>query len=185
MRVINGPSERTSEADLLYVEWCTGEQELYNMTLDPHQIRNLIIAPVATIVQGNESMMVASEPNNDEILPLVQQLNRLLARLGNCEGSECYELEGELFENLKVDVKRSLSFESMKSSIRNRIPCHNPPNMPTDSLSNTHDINMRRRPFAYDRPIPEPFTHGFPFSDGDDVGEDLLRTWEAYEHNFY
>jgi len=188
VRVINGPSEMTSEENLLYVEWCTGEQELYNMTLDPHQIHNLIIAPVATtIAHGDESMTTtSSEPNNGELLPLVQQLHKLLVRLGKCEGSECYELEGELFESgMDVDVTRSLSFESMQLLIRNRIPCHNPPNMPADALSTTININMRRQPFAYDRPIPEPFTHGFPFSDGDDVEEELLRIWEAYEHNFY
>lgn len=186
VRVINGPSELASESNLLYVEWCTGEQELYNMTVDPHQIYNLL-APVVASAHGNESTTVA---DSDDILALIHKLSRLLARLGDCIGSECYDLEDEHFEfsmeqNINVDVKRALSLESMRSSIRDRIRCHNPSNMTTNPENNNNRNNMHHLLFVNDWPIPEPFTHGFPFSDGDDVGEELLETWAAYEHYFY
>ena len=153
------------------------------MTVDPHQINNLI----APIVHGNESTTVA----NSDILPLIHKLSKLLARLGDCIGSKCYDLEEEHFEfsmdqNSNVDVKRALSLESIRSSIRDRIRCHNPTNTTTTVSENNDDRNdMQHLLFVNDWPIPEPFTHGFPFSDGDDVGEELLETWAAYEHYFY
>jgi hypothetical protein len=153
------------------------------MTVDPHQVQNLV-AHVAPITQGNE---YTTASDSDEILQLLHKLSRLLARLGNCTGSECYELENEHFESgmdhiYTVDIKRALSLQSMQSSIRNRIPCHNPPNMATDPMNT---INQRRKPFAYDLHVPEPFTNGFPFQDGDNIGADMLQTWADYQHYFH
>ena len=172
MRIIDGPSEGVSASNLLYVEWCTGEQELYNMTVDPYQINNLV-SPADTIMHGNRTRITSER---DDILPLLHRLSKLLAKLGDCMGSECYDLTNEHFEwsfdqTYSTDSKRALSFESMQSSIKNRIPCHNPTNI--------------RKVFANGRPIPEPFTYGFPFSDEEEVGEDLLQIWEAIEHYFY
>ena len=140
------------------------------MTVDPHQIHNLI-SPAFGHVNANSSLGI----NNEEILPLIHRLSKLLAKLGDCVGSECYGLEDpvelSLNQSHTTETKRALWFESMQSSIRNRIPCHNPVNVPL--------------PLANGRPIPEPFTYGFPFSDEENVEEDLLRLWEAYEHFFY
>lgn len=172
VRVIDGPSETASLANLLYVEWCTGEQELYNMTVDPHQIYNLV-SPIGSEMHGNISETIS---NHNDILPLVHRLSKLLAKLGDCVGSECYDLANEDFE-LSLDqgysstVKRALSFESMQSFIKNRIPCHDPVNIQT--------------PIVDGRPIPAPFTFGFPFSDEEQVGEDLLQIWETVEHYFF
>ena len=142
------------------------------MTVDPHQIYNLASSADA-MAHGNKSK---TSSNRDDILHLLQSLSKLLAKLGDCIGSECYDLSSEQFELtfdqiFSTDVKRTLSLESMQSSIKNRIPCHNPTNI--------------RKPFANGRPIPEPFTYGFPFSDEEDVGEHLLQIWEAFEHYFY
>lgn len=174
VRVINGPSDWASDANLLYVEWCTGEQELYNSTVDPHQVHNLI-APVASITDGSESTATS---NPEAYLPLVRKLSRLVSMVGNCRGSECYEFEAEMFEFSADDD--ALSLESIKSLIRNRLPCRNP-----EDFDNIEDnFNQRRRLWAYDLPVPEPFTYGFHFSDADEVGEDLLETWAYFSHYF-
>ena len=139
------------------------------MTVDPHQIYNLV-SPAGAITHENTSEM------NNDILPLVHRLSKLLAKLGDCIGSECYdltneELEFRFDEGYSSEVKRALSFESLQSSIKNRIPCHDPVNIQT--------------PIVGGRPIPEPFTFGFPFSDEEQVGEDLLEIWETVEHYFF
>lgn len=180
VRVVNGPSDWNNGADLLYVEWCTGEQELYNMTVDPHQTRNLV---------GPAFLETISASDHDDIFPLLHKLNKVLSKLGDCAGSECYQLEDDHFKQSLIDEHTSITsnsrrtllstIEHMKSSIRNRIPCHNPPNM---TASN---INQRRKFFAYDLPVPYPFQFGFSFSDGDDVDEDLLKIWNDYEHYFH
>eukprot|EP00536_Pseudo-nitzschia_multiseries_P007211 jgi/Psemu1/256050/estExt_Genewise1Plus.C_1660073 len=188
VRVINGPEGWASEANLLYVEWCTGEQELYNMTVDPHQVNNMMSA-------ADDASLV--EPGG--ILPLLHELSKLLAVLGDCKGPECYELpvggdhdhdsameEEDDDDDAAHDVsatKRDPTLESMQSAIRSRIPCHNPVN--TTSSDSRYAVNLRRKPFAYDLPIPEPFEFGFPFSDGDDIGEQLSEIWNEYEHYFY
>ena len=154
------------------------------MTVDPHQVHNLAV-PAVTVTAGIESVTTFDPDKN---LPLLNKLSRLLATLGDCEGSECYEIGGEHLESLIDDndeissKRRTLTLEFMQESIRNRIPCHNPPNMTTGPGIN---INQRRKQFAYDLPVPEPFTYGFPFSDGDNVGEDLLQIWTEYEHYFH
>ncbi len=140
------------------------------MTVDPHQVYNLLSPAVA----DNHRNTSETASNRGGILPLVHRLSKLVARLGDCVGSECYDLKSfelTLDQTSTTDVKRALSLESMQSSIKNRLPCHNPVNV--------------RMPLANGRPIPEPFTHGFPFSDEEQVEEDLLRIWAEYEHYFY
>lgn len=153
------------------------------MTVDPHQIRNLALGSGLDAV----SAMDNSDTGND-ILPLLHELNKVVSKLGDCKGSECYELGDDrntkdswkdTHDNPEISMARKLSLEYLQSSIRSRIPCHNPPNI---TATNT---NQRRRPFAYDLPVPKPFVHGFPFSDGDNVPDDLLQTWNDYEHYFY
>jgi len=172
--VIDGPPGGYFHGEnLLYVEWCTGEQELYNMTTDPHQVHNLI----------HDSDYSHSH------IRMVNRMSQILSQFGDCEGSDCYIIKAENFQDhgsnstisimadAEMGIPSFLSFEQLQSSIRRRIPCHNPPN--------TTSPNYRRRPFAYDKPVPEPFQDGFPFSDGDVVDEDLLRVWQQYHHYFY
>jgi len=148
------------------------------MTVDPHQIHNLVGTT-------NDASLVSP----DEMLPLLHKLSKLVAALGDCKGPECYELGGEHLgsrsdddaqDNGRTRVHRTL--ESMQSTIRNRIPCHDPVNMTSDPRS---IVNLRRKSFAYDLPIPEPFEFGFPFSDGDNVDEGLLAIWNEFEHYFH
>jgi hypothetical protein len=162
VRVVHGP-DWASQADWLYVEWCTGEQECYNMTNDPHQVHNLVVPFTA-------------EKNID--LQLLHRLSQLLARLGDCTGAECHELRLD-YSSLDTVISRKLSLTPLQESIRNRIPCFNPSNW------TNVDTTLRRKPFAVDLPVPDPFAFGFPFSDGDIVPDDLLKIWEEYEHYFY
>ncbi|VEU33512.1 unnamed protein product [Pseudo-nitzschia multistriata] len=172
VRVIHGPADWARGANLLYVEWCTGEQELYNMTVDPHQIHNL-----------------ATSNDPDDIIPLLDKLNRVVATLGNCKGTECYELRGQHIHALLEDnfndtsgLKRILKKGAMQSSIRKRIPCHDPIKATGDKRN---DMNLGRKSFAYDLYVPEPFVYGFPFSDGDNLSEELLQIWNEHEHYFH
>ena len=87
IRVVNGPGWAI-DANLLYVEWCTSEQELYNMTVDPHQARN--------IVESTD-------------LGLVNNLSHLLAGLGECKGSSCYRLDPDSFGGKHVSAGRKLT----------------------------------------------------------------------------
>eukprot|EP00593_Proboscia_inermis_P004077 CAMPEP_0171301292 /NCGR_PEP_ID=MMETSP0816-20121228/10449_1 /TAXON_ID=420281 /ORGANISM="Proboscia inermis, Strain CCAP1064/1" /LENGTH=154 /DNA_ID=CAMNT_0011778737 /DNA_START=157 /DNA_END=621 /DNA_ORIENTATION=- len=154
------------------------------MTVDPHQVNNLAFSD-AVVPTGNES---ATALDLNKRLPLLHKLSGLLRTLGDCKGSACYELgDKHLRSSMNVNdisssSRRTLTLESMGALIRKRMPCHNPPGMTADPGINT---NLRRKPFAYDLPVPEPFTHGFPFSDGDDIGEDLSQLWSEYEHYFY
>ena len=56
VRVINGPKDipGATNANLLYVKWCTGEQELYNMTNDPDQVHNLVFAATRTATKTSD-----------------------------------------------------------------------------------------------------------------------------------
>ena len=158
IRVVNGPG-CAIDANLLYVEWCTGEQELYNMTVDPHQVSN--------IVESTD-------------LELINNLSRLLAGLGDCEGSSCYEFAPDRLEGDYKSVYRQLrSREDIKVAIRERLPCHNPPNM------SAYDVSVGRKLFAANLPVPEPFHFGFPYSDDEEVPRDMLELWKEYEDYFY
>mmetsp|Transcript_12306 Transcript_12306/g.22064 ORF Transcript_12306/g.22064 Transcript_12306/m.22064 type:complete len:631 (-) Transcript_12306:36-1928(-) len=170
VRVVNGPSDWAGQADWLYVEWCTGEQEFYNMTSDPYQTRNLAVSSVVD--------------SDDNLLRLLHRLSRLLGNLGNCRGSECHEMnqsfELPMDEYFVSSEHRMLhSLDELQASIRNKFPCFNPPNM------TKVDINLGRKSFAVDLHVPEPFAFGFPFSDEEYVPESLLQVWEEYRHYFH
>ena len=158
VRVINGPGFARN-TNLLYVEWCTGEQELYNMTVDPHQVSNI---------------MAKADLNT------LNRLSHLVADLGKCRGRGCYDLERiHLEEDYSLFGRRLRSREEIRRAIRGRLPCHNPPNMSAD------DMVVGRKPFAVGLPVPEPFQFGFPFSDGDEVPADIMDLWRRYEHYFH
>lgn len=156
--MINGPGW-ARDANLLYVEWCTGEQELYNMTIDPHQVTNIVESTDLTIVNS---------------------LSHLVAHLGKCSGHSCYVLEEYFVGGEQSLISRRLtSREEIQKSVRDRLPCHNPPNM------SACDLATGRKLFAIDLPVPEPFQFGFPFSDGEEVPTELMNVWRQHEHYFY
>ena len=157
VRLINGPGWAI-DLNLLYVEWCTGEQELYNMTDDPHQMNNI----------------VASFD-----LWKVSRLSHIVAHLGSCRGRSCHDLEADHFsEEYSID-RRLKTREEMKKTIRDRLPCHYPTNM------SEFDFAVGRKRFAVDLSVPEPFQFGFPFSDGDEVSPAMMALWKQYEHYFH
>ena len=158
VRVINGPGW-ARDANLLYVEWCTGEQELYNMTIDPHQVTNIVESTDLTVVNS---------------------LSHLVAHLGKCSGHSCYVLEEYFVGGEQSIISRRLgSHEEIQRSIRDLLPCHNPPNM------SAYDVATGRKLFAIDLPVPEPFQFGFPFSDEDEVPTEVINVWRQYEHYFH
>ena len=163
VRVVNGPGW-AHDADWLYVEWCTGEQEFYNLTNDPFQVANLVFT-------------------KDVGLELLGQLSHLLAEMADCKGPECYEFQlsqpEEVLLGTTMEHLRRLSLETIQQAIRNRLPCFNPVNW------TKIDPGLRRKPFAVNLSVPEPFTFGFPFSDADIVPDDLMALWEKYKHYFY
>lgn len=71
VRVING-SDWAKNADWLYVEWCTGEKEFYNVSSDKRQIYNIIYKVEAG---------------------LLQKLSVLTKTLGSCSGKSCHSID--------------------------------------------------------------------------------------------
>ena len=189
------------------------------MTNDPDQVHNLVFAATRTATKtsdGDDNNGDDNSNNPRSILPLLYKLSNLLATLGSCKGSQCYDLDDHHDDDddyetnidnttFAADIAGDLlpkvmpihhsSFESIQDRIRERIPCYNPPSFhdtaaaaaaaaaAVDNNNRLHsDQNIGRKLYAYNRYVPEPFTDGFPFSDGDDVGEDLLKIWSEYEH---
>ena len=144
VRVING-SDWAENANWLYVEWCTGEKELYISEVDPHQMFNIIYF---------------ADPQ------LLSQLSTLVSKLGDCVGEDCYS----------IDFK-SIALEAQKRRKNGQLKCYNPPDLP--------GVPLRRHPWAYDLPVPEPFVNGFPFADSDQVPEEVMEVWEQYKTYFY
>lgn len=68
IRVING-SDWAAGANWFYAEWCTGEREFYNLTDDPHEVKNL-----------------ASSLDSD----LQAKLSAMLHVVGTCSGDKCH-----------------------------------------------------------------------------------------------
>jgi hypothetical protein len=190
------------------------------MMNDPDQVHNLVFAATRTATKtsdGDDNNGDDNSNNPRSILPVLYKLSNLLATLGSCKGSQCYDLDDHhdddddyeknidntTFAAVTADYMlprvmpiHHFSFESIQDWIRERIPCHNPPSFhdtaaaAAAAVENNNRLNSdqnigRKPPFAYNRYVPEPFTDGFPFSDGDDVGEDLLKIWSEYEHYFY
>ena len=80
VRIINGPFDDWSiNSNWLYVEWCTGEIEFYNVTNDPHQTKNLA---ASSIVAGSNG----DDEDDVDLIPLFRRLSHLLSKLGNCSG---------------------------------------------------------------------------------------------------
>ncbi len=71
VRVINGSGWATN-ADWLYAEWCTGEEEFYDVSADSHQINNHIHTTSPTHLD---------------------RLSALTESLGDCSGVSCSDVE--------------------------------------------------------------------------------------------
>ena len=118
MHFING-SDWAENANWLYVEWCTGEKELYDSDIDPYQMFNLIYFADPT---------------------LLGQLSTLVSKLGDCVAEECYNID------LKSVALKAQATSSSRMS--GQLKCYNPPDLP--------GATFRRRPWAYNLPVPEP-----------------------------
>jgi N-acetylglucosamine-6-sulfatase len=183
LRIVNGP-DWAARANWLYVEWCTGEQELYDMTEDPYQVTNL--AP--SIKRMTETRVVDNTQAKEGVdAALIYRLSRLLAWMGDCQGFECHSISKDIVD--EHDVNDDITSDTtLHEKIRNRIPCFNPINWatPVTQTRQNSDMELRRKPFAIGLPVIEPFVHGFPFSDGDSVPNELLHLWEdTYQHYFH
>ena len=100
---------------------------------------------------------------------LLSQLSTLVSKLGDCVAEDCYNID---FKSIALEAQdMSVSRKS------DRLKCFNPPDLP--------GVPLRRRPWAYDLPVPEPFVNGFPFADSDQVPEEVMEVWEQYKTYFY
>ena len=78
VRVING-TDWAIDANWLYVEWCTGEREFYNVSVDPHETNNIV----------------------DHVEPsLLQKLSVTTEMLGQCVGKNCINVDFQLISVL-------------------------------------------------------------------------------------
>ena len=97
IRVING-SDWALNANWMYAEWCTGEKEFYNVSIDPHQIHNTV----------------------DELDPmLIKNLSSLVETLGKCAGKSCKNID---LNNLKSG---SINSDSLRCFNPPDMPSHN------------------------------------------------------------
>ena len=143
LRVING-SDWAINANWLYTEWCTGEKEFYNSSKDPRQINNTI----------------------KQVTPdYISKLSALLEHLGDCKGKECYETDYEKIGRL-VD-----SGEYEPVSFAERLPCHNPPDMPSQHHNAAEEGSCRSL-----------LANGLPYSDDEEIPEEVLDRWESCLH---
>jgi hypothetical protein len=100
------------------------------------------------------------------IRALVKELGWILNHLADCVGSECHEFDREEYR-LKEPVP---------------LDCVVPHGWPDRSLA---DPNQGRKLFAHNLTVPEPFQHGWPFSDEAIVSDELLEVWDTYSHYFH
>ena len=138
LRVING-SDWAVDANWLYVEWCTGEKEFYNTAKDTRQTMNTI-----------------SEVTKDYI----DKLSALLEQLGNCKGAECHEID---YSEIRRKVE---SGEYRPQPISSRLPCHNPPDLPSEAVDEKEESCSTL------------LANGLPYSDDEFIPEEFLNQWE-------
>ena len=149
VRVING-SGWTSDADWLYVEWCTGEREFYNVTRDKQQIYNVI---------------------DDVDAGLLQKLSILIATLGRCVGKGCSNIS-------LADIAQET--ESHSGSVASHVECLNPTDTggqgfdPPWPLGSACDAVLEQGDFCKNL-----VSNGFSFSDEEPVSDMELEVWEC------
>lgn len=150
VRVVNG-SDWTRNADWLYVEWCTGEREFYNVTRDKRQIHNV----VGEVDAG-----------------LLQRLSTLTATLGACAGRDCSDIS-------LVDIAQEAESHS-GSVVVSHVECHNPPDTGGQGfdapwpLGSACDDVLEKGDFC-----KKLVSNGFSFSDEETVSDEELEVWEC------
>ncbi|KAK4688406.1 hypothetical protein P7C73_g1707, partial [Tremellales sp. Uapishka_1] len=85
-----------------YSVWCTGERELYDLTTDPNQVRN-ILAPLNEL--GSFTPFDQTSPSGQSVLPvhlqkLLNRLDGLVLVLKTCVGGGCTNPYGQLFPSI-------------------------------------------------------------------------------------
>lgn len=83
-----------------YSVWCTGERELYDLVLDPHQVNNLL----ADLNEAGRFAPFDSTINGTSIVPVhlqkrLDRLDALLLILKTCVGETCTNPHAALFKN--------------------------------------------------------------------------------------
>ncbi|GMK57933.1 hypothetical protein CspeluHIS016_0407670 [Cutaneotrichosporon spelunceum] len=86
-----------------YGVWCTGERELYDLTTDPYQVRNLL-APLNAL--GKFAAFDADAVLGTEMQRVLHRLDALTLVLKTCVGKSCVEPYSALFPRGQVHTLR-------------------------------------------------------------------------------
>ena len=157
IRVTNNIPQIYDKTNFMFALWCTGETELYNLTTDPHEIKNL-----------------ADELTTREMMGLQE----LVVNLSTCAGSECHDINS-IVNDIVVDLEYRLKTGQSSSA---QIPCHNPPDLP----GSDHDVQtyIDNSEYCYDN-IEDCgkslLKFGLPFADDDKIPEHVSDALEVYE----
>ena len=161
IRVTGSIPQIYDNTNFMFALWCTGETELYNLTTDPHEIKNK-----------------ASELTTQEMVGLQE----LVVKLSTCAGSECHDMSS-IINGVMVSLEYRLKIGPSTSA---QIPCHNPKDLP-GSYPYGDDIQtfIGDSEYCYDN-IAECsktiFKFGFPFSDDDEIPKHVSDAWDVYKN---
>jgi len=147
--------------NFLFALWCTGEMELYNNTMDPHQIENIV---------GQLNTLEA------------MGLQELVVELSKCVGSECHDMKHTL-NKVKINLEYHIKVGSTSSA---HIPCHNPKDLPGKLVQHKMLRYIDDPKYCYndiEKCGKEVFKYGLPFADNDVVPEHISVAWESYKKN--
>ena len=158
IRVTSNIPQVYDKTNFLFVLWCTGETELYNLTMDPHQIKNM-----------------ASELTTQEMMGL----QALVVKFSTCASSECYDMNS-VINDVMINLEYCLKIGQYTSA---ELPCHNPQDLPgnhNDDIQTFIDDSE----YCYDNVeecSKQLFKFGFPFSDDDKIPKHVSDAWEVYK----
>ena len=151
IRVING-SDWAANANWLYAEWCTGEREFYNVTIDARQMNNIV------------DQMDSN---------LLQNLSTLTESLGKCSGKSCYNID---FGNL-ADSHGSVAYPKCHNPPD---MLHKEQQGEKLSLSSSiWDIDALKDDSKFEEKCKELIRSGFPYADDEMVSQKEIEIWEA------
>ena len=159
IRVTNNIPQIYDKTNFMFALWCTGETELYNLTTDPHEIKN-----------------IASELNTQEMMGLQE----LVVKLSTCAGLECHNMS-TIINDVVVNLEYRLKIGPPTSP---QISCHNPKDLPGNYGDNIQTF-IGDSEYCYDN-IGECskklFEFGLPFSDDDEMPKHVSDAWEVYKN---
>ena len=158
IRVTSSIPQIYDKTNFMFALWCTGETELYNLTTDPHEIKNM-----------------AGELTTQEMMGLQE----VVVKLSKCAGSECHDMSS-IINEVMINLEYRLKVGPHASA---QIPCHNPKDLPG---SHGDDIQMLidDSEYCYDdleECSKKLFKFGFPFSDDDKIPRHVSDAWEVYK----